>query len=66
MAKLHGSINNAGKVKKRTEAQKVSKAEKPRAPPRGRAMKRRQYNRRIANVTLRPGMRAPGPNQQSK
>ena len=62
MAKQHGSINSAGRVKKFIEKLKVAKAEKPVAPLRGRAAKRLQYKRRILAQPPVPGKRYPGPN----
>lgn len=45
--KVHGSLARAGKVRGQTP--KVPKQEKKKKP-RGRAMKRIQYNRRFVNV----------------
>ncbi|CCH61162.1 hypothetical protein TBLA_0E01020 [Henningerozyma blattae CBS 6284] len=62
MAKVHGSLARAGKVKSQTP--KVEKTEKPKNP-KGRAYKRMLYNRRFVNVTLTNGKRKmnPSPNQ---
>ena len=60
--KVHGSLARAGKVKGQTP--KVAKAEGKRKPPRGRAKRRLQYNRRFVNVVLAPGGRRVGPNKQ--
>jgi ribosomal protein S30 len=47
---VHGSLARAGKV--RGQAQKVAKQEKKKLPPKGRAKKRLQYNRRFVNVGM--------------
>ncbi|KAL6943747.1 ribosomal protein S30A [Hanseniaspora uvarum] len=54
MAKVHGSLSRAGKVKSQTP--KVEKSEKPKQP-KGRAYKRILYTRRFVNVTLINGKR---------
>jgi small subunit ribosomal protein S30e len=54
----HGSLARAGKVKGQTP--KVDKTDKKKKP-RGRALKRMQYNRRFVNVVVGPGKKK-GPN----
>ncbi|PNH05668.1 40S ribosomal protein S30 [Tetrabaena socialis] len=58
MGKVHGSLARAGKVRGQTP--KVPKQEKKKKP-RGRAMKRLQYNRRFVNVVVTMGKKR-GPN----
>lgn len=58
MAKVHGSLARAGKVKNQTP--KVAKQEKKKCLT-GRAKKRQQYNRRFVNAVGR----RKGPNTQS-
>ncbi|KAK9460614.1 40S ribosomal protein eS30 [Lipomyces oligophaga] len=64
MAKVHGSLARAGKVKSQTP--KVEPQEKKKKP-KGRAGKRILYNRRFVNVTLVGGRRKlnPSPNSAS-
>ena len=50
MAKHHGSLARAGKVKSQTP--KVEKMEDKKKPVTGRAKKRMLYNRRFVNPTL--------------
>lgn len=57
MGKQHGTLAKAGKVRKQTP--KVAKMEKRRRTL-GRALKRKQYQRRFANVV--PGQKAKSPN----
>ena len=52
MAKQHGSLARAGKVKNQTP--KVSTADKAKTSQ-GRAKKRSTYNRRIVAVNAQPG-----------
>ncbi|OMJ27178.1 40S ribosomal protein S30, partial [Smittium culicis] len=52
MAKVHGSLARAGKV--RSQAPKVEKVDKPKKVT-GRALKREKYIRRFVNVTAGPG-----------
>jgi len=58
MGKQHGTLAKAGKVRKQTP--KVAKMEKKR-PLRGRAMKRKQYQKRFAAAVV-PGQKAKSPN----
>jgi small subunit ribosomal protein S30e len=57
MGKQHGTLAKAGKVRKQTP--KVAKADK-RRQLRGRALKRKQYQKRFANVV--PGQKVKSPN----
>lgn len=57
MGKQHGTLAKAGKVRKQTP--KVAKMEKRRKTL-GRALKRKQYQKRFANVV--PGQKAKSPN----
>lgn len=57
MAKKHGTLAKAGKVKKQTP--KVAKQEKKRRPT-GRSLKRIQYKKRFAVVA--PGQKKRSPN----
>lgn len=57
MGKQHGTLAKAGKVKKQTP--KVAKMEKKR-PLTGRALKRKQYQKRFADVV--PGQKKRSPN----
>ncbi|SCW00606.1 LAFE_0C07910g1_1 [Lachancea fermentati] len=63
MAKVHGSLARAGKVKSQTP--KVEKQEKPKQP-KGRAYKRMLYTRRFVNVTLTNGKRKMNPSPSSQ
>ncbi|KAK1290312.1 40S ribosomal protein S30 [Acorus calamus] len=58
MGKVHGSLARAGKV--RAQTPKVEKQDKV-EPPRGRAHKRMQYDRRFGNVVAGSGQKS-GPN----
>jgi small subunit ribosomal protein S30e len=57
MGKQHGTLAKAGKVKKQTP--KVAKQEK-RRNVRGRALKRKNFQKRFANVV--PGQKKKSPN----
>jgi small subunit ribosomal protein S30e len=57
MGKQHGTLAKAGKVKKQTP--KVAKQEK-RRNVRGRALKRKNFQKRFANVV--PGQKRKSPN----
>jgi small subunit ribosomal protein S30e len=57
MGKQHGTLAKAGKVKKQTP--KVAKVEKKR-PITGRALKRKAFQKRFANVV--PGQKRKSPN----
>ena len=57
MGKQHGTLAKAGKVRKQTP--KVAKMEKRRRTL-GRALKRKQFQKRFANVV--PGQKAKSPN----
>jgi small subunit ribosomal protein S30e len=59
MGKQHGTLAKAGKVRKQTP--KVAKVEKRRKTL-GRALKRKQYQKRYANAVLAPGQKAKSPN----
>ena len=61
--KVHGSLARAGKVKGQTP--KVEKSEESKKNPRGRAMKRMQYNRRFVNVVATAGGKRFGPNSNA-
>lgn len=61
MARAHGGLTSAGKVRKATQAQKKEKKIKPK-DPRGRALKRRQYNRWYCSDLLLHNGRKLGPN----
>jgi len=61
MGKVHGSLARAGKVKGQTP--KVEKADKKKKP-RGRALKKLQYNTRFVNVVAGPGKKK-GPNSNT-
>ena len=63
MAKVHGSLARAGKVKGQTP--KVEKQEDKKKLPRGRAKKRLQYNRRFVNVVTDMSGRRLGPNSNA-
>lgn len=62
MGKVHGGLARAGKVKAQTP--KIEKTEKKKQP-KGRALKRLQYNRRFVNVVATMGKKK-GPNAQVK
>lgn len=57
MGKQHGTLAKAGKVKKQTP--KVAKVEKKRRIT-GRALKRKSFQKRFANVV--PGQKRKSPN----
>ncbi len=57
MGKQHGTLAKAGKVKKQTP--KVAKQDK-RRNVRGRALKRKQFQKRFANIV--PGQKVKSPN----
>ena len=61
--KVHGSLARAGWVKGQTP--KVEKSEESKKNPRGRAMKRMQYNRRFVNVVATAGGKRFGPNSNA-
>lgn len=50
MGKVHGGLTKVGKV--RTQTPKVEKKSDAPKPVTGRAKKRKQYERRVANGTL--------------
>ncbi|CAL9152121.1 unnamed protein product, partial [Musa hybrid cultivar] len=62
MGKVHGSLARAGKVRGQTP--KMEKKDKPK-DPRGRAFKRKQYNRRFVTAVVGFGKKK-GPNSSDK
>ncbi|KAI8873050.1 ribosomal protein S30 [Ramicandelaber brevisporus] len=64
MAKVHGSLARAGKVKNQTP--KVQKDTEKKKKPRGRAYMRMLYLRRFINVTLVNGKLRMNPAPEKK
>jgi small subunit ribosomal protein S30e len=59
---VHGSLSRAGKVKNQTP--KVAKSEDKKKQPRGRAKRRKQYNKRFVTTVATFGKKK-GPNSNS-